>query len=67
MAAAHTNSGAAPAVAIVIGLVLLFTTRGPLNLLGALLVLGGGVLFIVRVIAMLARSAKNEGGPPPQG
>lgn len=63
MADSHTNSAVAPAVAVVVGIILLVVNSLPLNLLGALLIFGGGILFVVRVIAMLARGAKKESDP----
>lgn len=62
MADSHTNSAVAPAVAVVVGIILLFTGPMLLNLFGALLIFGGGILFVVRVIAMLAHAAKKEDG-----
>ena len=54
----HTNSAVAPAVALIIGIILVLVGNLFLGVFGGVLILGGGILFVVRVIAMIARSKK---------
>ena len=58
MAQDHSNSAVAPAVAAIIGVILVFTGNVFMVLLGAFLLLGGGILFAVRVIAVLAKKTR---------
>lgn len=54
MGAVETKSATAPAVILLLGLIMLFT---PLLPLGALLCLFGGVLLLVRLIGATASGA----------
>jgi hypothetical protein len=53
-----SNSATAPAVALVLGIVLLAVGGAILKILGAFLVLGGGILFVVRVVGLLFSKSK---------